>query len=148
MGGGNGAKSVYAIQFLVTHMITIMMAGVIFGLHERMFLPRLRIIYHQLDGAMTSPGAGGQRASDTNAKSLSDEKTVKQMSEWQVSRYSTNRRKRLAETESEITVGSTRQRAGRAFLAYVNYDKILKWNRSNFFAIAVGSLADQIRAYE
>ena len=37
---------------------------------------------------------------------------------------------------------------GRAFLAYENYNNILKWNRSNFFAIAVGSLADQIRAYE
>ena len=37
---------------------------------------------------------------------------------------------------------------GRAFLAYENYDNILKWNRSNYFAIAVGGLTDQIRAYE
>lgn len=35
---------------------------------------------------------------------------------------------------------------GRAFLAYRNYDNILKWNRSNFFAIAVGTLADKIGA--
>ena len=33
---------------------------------------------------------------------------------------------------------------GRAFLAYQNYDNILKWNRSNYFAIAVGTLADDI----
>ncbi|MDG1029220.1 MAG: lytic murein transglycosylase, partial [Alphaproteobacteria bacterium] len=33
---------------------------------------------------------------------------------------------------------------GRAFLAYRNYDNILKWNRSNYFAIAVGTLADDI----
>lgn len=34
--------------------------------------------------------------------------------------------------------------AGRSFLAYANYRVILRWNRSDFFAIAVGTLADQI----
>jgi len=33
---------------------------------------------------------------------------------------------------------------GRAFLVYDNFPVILDWNRSNFFAIAVGQLADQI----
>jgi membrane-bound lytic murein transglycosylase B len=33
---------------------------------------------------------------------------------------------------------------GRAFLAYGNFETILKWNRSNFFAIGVGTLADRI----
>lgn len=33
---------------------------------------------------------------------------------------------------------------GRAFLVYDNFPVILDWNRSNFFAIAVGRLADQI----
>lgn len=33
---------------------------------------------------------------------------------------------------------------GPAFLVYDNYRTILKWNRSTFFAIAVGSLADRI----
>ena len=33
---------------------------------------------------------------------------------------------------------------GRPFLVYDNFPVILKWNRSNFFAIAVGRLADQI----
>ncbi|MSO85864.1 MAG: lytic murein transglycosylase [Rhodospirillales bacterium] len=33
---------------------------------------------------------------------------------------------------------------GPAFLVYDNYRTILKWNRSTFFAIAVGSLADLI----
>ena len=31
-----------------------------------------------------------------------------------------------------------------AFLAYGNYRAILKWNRSTFFALAVGSLAERI----
>jgi len=35
---------------------------------------------------------------------------------------------------------------GRTFLAYPNYSVILKWNRSNFFAVAVGILADRIGA--
>ena len=34
--------------------------------------------------------------------------------------------------------------AGRSFLVYDNYRKLLSWNRSHKFAIAVGLLADQI----
>lgn len=34
--------------------------------------------------------------------------------------------------------------AGPAFLAYDNFDVIMRWNRSEFFAIAVGHLADRI----
>ena len=33
---------------------------------------------------------------------------------------------------------------GPAFLVYDNYRTILKWNRSTFFALAIGSLADRI----
>mgnify|MGYP000249873476 FL=1 len=32
----------------------------------------------------------------------------------------------------------------RVFLTYSNYQTILKWNRSNFFAVAVGMLAEKI----
>lgn len=35
-------------------------------------------------------------------------------------------------------------RDGRAFLVYANYDVILRWNRSLYFATAVGLLADRI----
>ncbi|MEN8135088.1 MAG: lytic murein transglycosylase [Thermodesulfobacteriota bacterium] len=35
---------------------------------------------------------------------------------------------------------------GRAFLVYDNFRIILKWNRSDFFALAVGMLADRIGA--
>ena len=31
-----------------------------------------------------------------------------------------------------------------AYLVYRNYRSILRWNRSTFFAVAVGSLADRI----
>ena len=36
--------------------------------------------------------------------------------------------------------------SSRAFLVYENFQKILKWNRSDLFAIAVGVLADRISA--
>ncbi len=35
-------------------------------------------------------------------------------------------------------------KGGSAFLVYDNYRAILKWNRSTYFAVAVGSLADRI----
>ena len=31
-----------------------------------------------------------------------------------------------------------------AYIVFDNYEIILKWNRSNYFAIAVGQLSDQI----
>ena len=34
--------------------------------------------------------------------------------------------------------------AGPAFIAYPNFDVIMKWNRSEYYAISVGRLADQI----
>lgn len=34
---------------------------------------------------------------------------------------------------------------GPAYLVYANYEAILRWNRSNYFAIAVGTLADSMR---
>jgi membrane-bound lytic murein transglycosylase B len=34
---------------------------------------------------------------------------------------------------------------GRAFLAYSNYEVLLKWNRSSSFALAIGHIADQIK---
>lgn len=36
--------------------------------------------------------------------------------------------------------------SGPIFLAYPNYRVILKWNQSNYFAVAVGTLADRIAA--
>jgi membrane-bound lytic murein transglycosylase B len=36
---------------------------------------------------------------------------------------------------------------GPAFLAYKNFDIIMRWNNSEFYAIAVGYLADRILGY-
>lgn len=36
-------------------------------------------------------------------------------------------------------------RQGRVFLAYQNYDALMRWNRSHYFVAAVGYLSDRIR---
>lgn len=35
--------------------------------------------------------------------------------------------------------------SGPAFMVYDNFDVILKWNKSDFYALSVGRLADRIR---
>ena len=35
--------------------------------------------------------------------------------------------------------------SGPAFLAYSNYETILRWNRSNYYALAIGMLSDTLR---
>ena len=34
---------------------------------------------------------------------------------------------------------------GPAFLVYSNFDSILDWNRSNYYALAIGHLSDMLR---
>ncbi len=83
-----------------------------------------------------------------NAKSLSDKKVVQKMSEWQDLGVRLKDGSDLPKRNLKSRLILPDRGQGRAFLAYANYDNILKWNRSNFFAIAVGSLADHIQAYE
>ena len=86
--------------------------------------------------------------STLDAKNLSEKKTVKQMSEWQKLGLRLMDGSDLPKRNLKSRLVVPERGQGRVFLAYENYNNILKWNRSNFFAIAVGSLADQIRAYE
>ena len=81
-------------------------------------------------------------------KALSDKKTVKRLSEWQKLGVRLPDGGDLPKRDLKARLVVPDRGKGRAFLAYANYDNILKWNRSNFFAIAVGSLADQIDAFE
>ena len=83
-----------------------------------------------------------------NGKALSDKKTVKRVSEWQRLGLRLPDGGDLPKRDLKARLVVPDRGKGRAFLAYANYDNILKWNRSNFFAIAVGSLADQIDAFE
>ena len=83
-----------------------------------------------------------------DGKALSDKKTVKSMADWQALGIRLPDGADLPKRNLKSRLVVPDRSNGRAFIAYANYDNILKWNRSNFFAIAVGSLADQIDAYE
>lgn len=51
----------------------------------------------------------------------------------------------LPKTDMRACLVIPDQNTGRAFLAYDNYQAIMKWNKSYYFATAVGLLADQIK---
>ena len=48
--------------------------------------------------------------------------------------------------EGRIVEVTQRNGSSRYFMAYENFETILKWNRSTYFAIAVGTLADALEA--
>ena len=81
-----------------------------------------------------------------DGQSLSADKTVKSMDEWR--RMGLRRRdgSELPARNLKSRLVLPRHNEGRAFLAYQNYDTILRWNRSNYFAVAVGTLADKIQS--
>ncbi len=71
-------------------------------------------------------------------------KVRKHLSEWQ--RLGVRRADGgdLPKRELMASVVLAEGAGGPAFVVYDNYHAILKWNRSTFFALAVGSLAEQI----
>ncbi len=68
----------------------------------------------------------------------------KRLSEWQ--RLGVRRADGgdLPSRDLEASVVLAEGPGGPAFVVYNNYRTILKWNRSTFFAVAIGSLADRI----
>lgn len=80
---------------------------------------------------------------DFDLKTL-DIKSAKLLSEWEklgVRRYS-DQALPTRQIKARLVVPDDRN--GRIYLVYHNYETLLKWNRSNYFAITVGSLADRI----
>ena len=76
-------------------------------------------------------------------QTLIDYKNVrKSVSEWKTLGVRPFTGKNLS--ESNIRASLIKLKNGRVFLIYANYKVILKWNRSHFFALAVGHLADAI----
>ena len=79
-----------------------------------------------------------------DAASLSKAKTKKTMDEWRALGITSADGSPLPKRNLTSRLVVPAKSDGRAFLAYQNYDNILKWNRSNYFAIAVGTIADDI----
>ncbi|OZB05088.1 MAG: lytic transglycosylase [Idiomarina sp. 34-48-12] len=70
----------------------------------------------------------------------------KPLSEWQelgVRRYDGGDLPQRDDIEASVVIPDDKQ--GRVFLAYNNYDALMRWNRSHYFVAAVGYLSDRIR---
>ncbi len=84
-------------------------------------------------------------ASPANAMNLHDSKTWKKLSEWSALGIRKADGTALPGRDLKSRLVLPDGADGRAYLVYANYEAILKWNRSNYFAIAVGTLSDSLR---
>lgn len=75
---------------------------------------------------------------------LSGLETKKSVSEWAALGVVLPKGAALPKSELMASLILPAGEGGPAYLAYNNYRVIMKWNRSHYFAIAVGSLADRI----
>ena len=84
-------------------------------------------------------------ASPDMAMALHDNKTKKSLPEWtklgMLSADGSALPTRPLQARLVLPDGAD----GPSYLVYANYEAILRWNRSNYFAIAVGTLADSMR---
>ena len=69
---------------------------------------------------------------------------IRKINEWQISgvRKLNGRDLPKRQLDAEIIVADDQGK--RAFMVYDNYRAILRWNRSSYFALSVGLLADAI----
>lgn len=77
---------------------------------------------------------------------LASLKVKKPLAEWQalgVRRYDGGDLPVRDDIEASVVIPDDQQ--GRVFLAYSNYDALMRWNRSHYFVAAVGYLSDRIR---
>ena len=71
-------------------------------------------------------------------------KTIKPLRDWQALGVRRQDGSDLPVAEIKASLLKPAGSGGPAFLVYNNYRTILKWNRSHYFAMAVGRLADRI----
>ena len=84
-------------------------------------------------------------ASPAKAMALHDGKVWKRLSEWQSLGVRRLDGSALPSRDLRARLVLPDGADKRAYLVYANFEAILKWNRSNYFAIAVGTLSDAIR---
>jgi membrane-bound lytic murein transglycosylase B len=72
--------------------------------------------------------------------------TRRKVREWAASGVTAGNGKPLPKSDMEASVIFADNGKGPAFLVYENFRTILKWNRSTYFALAVGHLAERIGA--
>ena len=79
------------------------------------------------------------------AKALSDSKTRLKLTEWSEAGILKADGKPLPSRELVARLVIPAGPEGKAFLVYSNFDSILDWNRSNYYALAIGHLSDKLR---
>ncbi|MDC1115665.1 lytic murein transglycosylase [Alphaproteobacteria bacterium] len=84
-------------------------------------------------------------ASPSKAMALHDNKTKKLLPEWSKLGIKSADGSALPTRPLKARLVMPDGADGPAYLVYANYEAILRWNRSNYFAIAVGTLADSMR---
>ena len=77
-------------------------------------------------------------------KTLAGLETVKKISEWQALGVRRANGQDLPKRDLRASIVMADEKSGPAFMVYDNYRVTLKWNRSLFFAVAVGTLAERI----
>ena len=77
-----------------------------------------------------------------NAAQLVDAKTRKTMEEWRALGVTNPDGSSLPTRNLSSRLVMPDGDEGPAFLVYANFDATLRWNRSNYFALAVGALSD------
>ena len=82
-----------------------------------------------------------------NGTKFSETKTKKSMQNWQKLGIRRANGTNLPNRNLTSRIVIPRQ-SNQAFIVYENYENLLKWNRSNYFALAVGRLADKINTAE
>lgn len=79
---------------------------------------------------------------DLNAEEFYEGRTIRTMDDWRASGLLDKKGNALPQRNLASRLVIPDGVEGRAFLAYENYEATLRWNRSHFFAIAVGLLSD------
>jgi len=68
----------------------------------------------------------------------------KPLERWQALGVSAMNGRSLPDSDRQASLLLPEGQGGPAYLAYANFRVLLRWNRSNLFAIAVGKLADEL----
>ena len=77
-------------------------------------------------------------------KSFSNKKIYKTMNEWSELGIKTKEGENLPSRNIKSRMIIPKKSNNQVFLVYENFENILDWNRSNYFAIAVGVLSDSL----
>jgi len=80
-----------------------------------------------------------------DAKSLADAKTKMKLPKWAAAGVRAADGGDLPNADMMARLVLPSGAGGPAFLVYRNFDAILDWNRSNYYALAIGDLSDRLR---